>query len=238
MLELLTADYTFVNERLARHYGIPDVYGSRFRRVPLSDDRRGGLLGQAGILTVTSYANRTSVVLRGKWVLANLLGTPPPPPPPNVPALKAAGRDGQPRSMRERLQIHRSNPVCASCHVRMDPIGFALEQFDADGSWRTESDGVSIDVSASMPDGTQFEGIGGLRQFLTTHREEFARTLTAKLLSYALGRGVEHYDMPAIRKIVRDSAADEFRWSSLIRGIVNSTPFTMSTAQGTAVVDR
>jgi hypothetical protein len=231
LLELLTADYTFLNERLARHYGIPNIYGSNFRRVTLPDGRRGGLLGQASILTVTSYPNRTSVVVRGKWALANLLGAPPPPPPPDVPALKEAGMDGQPRSLRDRMEVHRKNPACASCHQRMDPIGFALENFDADGKWRTLSDGVPIDASASLPDGTRFEGVAGLRSLLAAHKEDFARTLTAKLLAYAIGRGIEYYDQPAVRKIARDAAANDYRWSSIIAGIVNSTPFTMSIAR-------
>ena len=229
VLELLTADYTFLNERLARHYGIPRIYGNHFRRVTLSDGRRGGLLGHASILTVTSYPNRTSVVTRGKWVLANLLGAPPPPPPPDVPALREPGLEGQPRSLRDRMEIHRKNPVCATCHVRMDPIGFALENFDADGTWRTVSDGAPIDASASLPDGTRFEGVAGLRSLLVTHDEEFARTLTSKLLAYAIGRGVEYYDLPAIRQIVRDAKADGFRWSSIVEGIVRSPAFSMAT---------
>jgi mono/diheme cytochrome c family protein len=227
-LELLSADYTFLNERLARHYGVSNIYGNHFRRVTMSDGRRGGLLGQASILTVTSYANRTSVVTRGKWVLANLLGAPPPPPPPDVPALKEAGMDGQPRSLRERMEMHRKNPACATCHMRMDPIGFSLENFDADGTWRTVSDGAPIDASASLPDGTQFEGVSGLRSLLVSHKEDFARTLTAKLLAYAIGRGIEYYDLPAVRKIARDAAAKDYRWSSIIAGIVKSPPFTMS----------
>jgi len=232
VVELLTADYTFLNDRLARHYGIPNVYGSHFRRVTLSDPKRAGLLGQASILTVTSYPNRTSVVLRGKWVLANLLGAPPPPPPPDVPALKDAGVDGQPRSLRDRMEVHRKNPACASCHQRMDPIGFALENFDADGTWRTASDGVSVDASASMPDGTRFDGVAGLRELVVSHKEDFVRTLTGKLLAYAVGRGVMYSDAPAIRKIVRDAAATDYHWSSIITGIVRSAPFTMATANG------
>ena len=229
VLDLLTADYTFLNDRLARHYGIPDVYGSHFRRVTLPPSaKRGGLLGHASILAVTSYPNRTSVVVRGKWVLANLLGAPPPPPPPDVPALKEAGESGQPRALRERMEVHRRNPVCATCHVRMDPIGFALENFDADGTWRAASDGAPIDASASLPDGTTFDGIAGLRSLLVTHKEEFARTFTSKLLAYAVGRGIEYYDLPAVRKIARDAAAGDYRWSAIISGIVNSTPFRMS----------
>ena len=192
---------------------------------------RGGLLGQASILTVTSYGNRTSVVMRGRWVLANLLGAPPPPPPPDVPALKDAGMDGAPRSLRERMEVHRKNPACASCHQRMDPIGFALENFDADGKWRTASDGEQIDAAASLPDGTRFEGVNGLRALLVSHQEDFVRTLSAKLLAYAVGRGLAYYDQPAVRKIARDAARHDYRWSSIIGGIVNSTPFSMSTAR-------
>jgi hypothetical protein len=229
--ELLTANYSFVNERLATHYGIPNVYGSHYRRYTFADGVRGGLLGQASILMVTSYGNRTSVVMRGRWVLANLLGAPPPPPPPDVPALKDAGMDGAPRSLRDRMEMHRKNPVCASCHQRMDPIGFALENFDADGKWRTSSDGERIDAAASLPDGTRFEGVSGLRALLVSHKEDFVRTLSAKLLAYAIGRGLEYYDQPAVRKIARESAKHDDRWSSIISGIVNSTPFRMSTVR-------
>jgi Protein of unknown function (DUF1592)/Protein of unknown function (DUF1588)/Protein of unknown function (DUF1585)/Protein of unknown function (DUF1587)/Protein of unknown function (DUF1595)/Planctomycete cytochrome C len=230
VIELLTANYTFVNERLARHYGIPNIYGDHFRRVTFDDGRRGGLLGQAGILTVTSYPNRTSPVLRGKWVLANLLGAPPPPPPPDVPALKE-NSDGQPRSMRDRMAEHRKNPACASCHQRMDPLGFSLENFDGLGRWRSLSDGAPIDASAALPDGTQFQGLDGLRKLLLGHKEEFVRTVTERLLSYAVGRVVEYYDLPAVRQIVRDSSTQDYRWSSLISAIVRSTPFTMGIVQ-------
>jgi hypothetical protein len=230
--ELLTADYTFVNERLAKHYGIPNVYGNRFRRVSVPGGVRGGLLGQASVLTVTSYPNRTSVVIRGRWLLANLMGAPPPPPPPDVPALKEPGADGQPRSLRARMEMHRKDAVCASCHQRMDPLGFALENFDAVGKWRTEADGAPIDTSASMPDGARFNGVAGLRELLASHQEDFARTFTGKLLSYAIGRGVETNDLPAIRKIARDAARNEYRWSSIILGIVNSPPFSMGAATG------
>jgi mono/diheme cytochrome c family protein len=225
--ELLAADYSFLNERLAKHYGIPNLYGNRYRRYTFTDGVRGGLLGQASILTVTSYGNRTSVVMRGRWVLANLLGAPPPPPPADVPALKDPGMDGAPRSLRDRMDAHRKNPVCASCHQRMDPIGFALENFDADGKWRTVSDGERIDAAATLPDGTRFEGVNGLRALLVSHREDFVRTLSAKLLAYAIGRGLEYYDQPAVRKIARQAAQHEYRWSSIISAIVASTPFTM-----------
>ena len=226
VLELLTADHTFVNERLARHYGIPHVYGSHFRRVQLPDDTRRGLLGQGSILTLTSYATRTSPVLRGKWILENLLSAPPPPPPPNVPALKETTDDGRPRSMREAMEQHRANPVCASCHALMDPLGFALENFDAVGRWRTLSEsGTPIDATGVLPDGTRFDGPAGLRAELVRSPGQFVTTLTDKLLTYALGRGVEHYDAPTVRAIVRDAARDDYRFSSIVVGIVNSTPF-------------
>jgi hypothetical protein len=228
--ELITSSYSFVDERLARHYGIPNIYGPRFRRVDFSDGVRGGLLGQAGILAITSYPNRTSVTVRGRWLLSNLLGGAPPPPPPNVPALKEPGQDGQPKSLRQRMELHRESPACATCHRRMDPLGFSLENFDALGKWRTESDGAPIDSAAQLPDGSQFRGIGGLRQFVAGHPEDFLRTFTEKLLSYATGRGMELSDMPAIRKIVRDAAKEDNRWSAVILGIVNSPAFNMSVA--------
>jgi len=229
--ELLSANYTFVNERLARFYGIPNVYGSHFRRVTLPDDARAGLLGQASILTVTSYATRTSPVVRGKWLLENILGSPPPPPPANVPPLKENGEGGAaPTSVRQRLEEHRKNPVCASCHVRMDPLGFALENFDATGRWRASEAGVPIDASGVFPDGTTFTGPAEFRKVLLSHREQFVATLTEKLLTYALGRGVEYYDMPAIRKILREAAPGDYRWSSLILGIARSRPFQMRVA--------
>jgi hypothetical protein len=226
---LLSANYTFVNERLAQHYGIPNVYGDRFRRVTFkSADPRGGLLGQAGVLMVTSYPNRTSPVLRGKWLLTNVLGTPPPPPPPDVPALKDKNERGALTSVRARLETHRANPACATCHAQMDPLGFALENFDATGRWRTsEEGGVPVNASAALTDGTKFEGPGGLRQLLLGRREQFVSTVTEKLLAYALGRGIDSYDYPVVRKIVRDAAASDYRWSSIIVGIVKSTSFQM-----------
>jgi len=229
VVDLLNANYTFLNERLARHYGIPNVYGSRFRRVSLSaDDERRGLLGQGSLLTVTSYANRTSPVLRGKWILENILGAPPPPPPPDVPSLPENGQNGgKTLSMRERMEQHRANPVCASCHSRMDPLGFALENFNAVGEWRTADGGALLDTSGVLPDGTRFRGPGELRKALVAHPEQFVTTVTEKLLTYALGRGVESYDQPAIRKIVRDAAPGNYRWSAIVIGIVNSTPFQM-----------
>jgi len=237
VVELLTADYSFLNDRLAAHYGIRNVYGNHFRRVTFADATRGGLLGQSSVLTVTSYPNRTSVTMRGRWLLANMLGAPPPPPPPDIPALKDAGAEGQPRSLRERMEMHRKNPACAACHQRMDPLGFALENFDALGKWRTASDGAPIDPSASFPDGTRFEGIAGLRTLLVAHKEDFARTLSEKLLAYAIGRGLDHHDMPAVRRIARDAARADYSWSSIITGIVRSTPFSMAVGGEAARTD-
>ena len=227
LLDLLTADHTFVNERLAEHYGIPRIYGSQFRRVTLSDPNRRGLLGKGSILTVTAYPNRTSVVLRGKWVLENLLGTPPPPPPADVPEL-VANKDGKALSLRAQMEQHRSNAVCAACHARMDPIGFALENYDGVGKWRDEDAAGHIDASGRLPDGSEFNGPAGLTQLMATkYREDFVRTVTEKLMTYALGRGVEYYDNPTVRAIARQAAADNYRMSSLIVSIVKSTPFQM-----------
>jgi hypothetical protein len=231
-MDLLNADYTFVNERLARHYGIPNVYGSQFRRVTLTSalnsDARRGLLGQGSILTVTSYPNRTSPVQRGKWILTNLLGIPPTPPPPNVPALKENG-DGKPLSLRERMEQHRADAVCAGCHKVMDPIGFALENFDAVGQWRSMDDGTRIDPSGTLYNGTQVDGPVALRKMLADHPDVFVGVMTEKLLTYALGRGVQYYDMPAVRKIVQDAGAHDFRFSALVLGTVESVPFEMKT---------
>ena len=227
--DLLNADYTFVDERLARHYGIPHVYGSRFRRISFANDanrQRGGLLRHGSILTVTSYATRTSPVIRGHYILANLAGEPPPPPPPNVPSLdENTVSDSLP--MRARLAEHRKNPSCASCHDVMDPVGFALENFDAIGRWRVAENRHPIDASGGLPDGSTFDGVAALERGLLQRPELFAATLTEKLLTFALGRGVESYDAPAIREIVRGAQADQFRFSALILGIVNSTPFQM-----------
>jgi hypothetical protein len=223
--ELLTARYTFVNERLARHYGIRGIYGPHFRRVPLADEARGGLLGQGAILTITSYATRTSPVVRGKWLLENLLAAPPPPPPPNVPALKEGKDEATPTSVRERLEQHRRNPVCAGCHARMDPLGFALENFDAIGKWRTHDALVPIDASGVLPDGTKFAGPAAFRQALVAHREELVRATAEKLLTYAVGRGLEHTDEPALRRILRESSAGGDRWSALLLAVVKSDPF-------------
>jgi Protein of unknown function (DUF1592)/Protein of unknown function (DUF1588)/Protein of unknown function (DUF1585)/Protein of unknown function (DUF1587)/Protein of unknown function (DUF1595) len=238
VLELLSANYTFVNERLATHYGIPGVYGDQFRRVEVNDGIRGGLLGQGSILAGTSYPNRTSPVLRGKWVLDTVLGSPPPPPPPNVPALQEAGESGKVLSVRERLTEHRKNPACASCHLRMDPLGFALENFDATGAWRTvEKNGPAdltpqpIDASAQLPDGTKFSGVSGLRQILLARSDQFVYTMAERLFTFALGRGADWYDAPAIREVVRAAQKDGYRFSSLVSSIVFSRPFQMRMSQ-------
>ena len=231
VLDLLRADYTFLNERLARFYGIPNVYGSHFRRVAMTDDKRLGVLGHGSLLTVTSYSTRTSPVVRGKWLLENLLGAPPPPPPPDV-NTDLSEKPGEPvKSVRERLEAHRQNPVCASCHTRMDPLGFAFENFNGIGKWRTSDAGTPIDATGILPEGTTFDGPAEFRRVLLDHREEFVRTVTEKLLTYALGRGVESYDRPVIRKILREAAGDDYRWSSLIAGIVKSSPFQMRRVQ-------
>ena len=226
--DLLNTNYTFVNQRLAEHYGMKGIYGSEFRRVAVNDPNRQGLLGQASILAVTSYPNRTAPTIRGKWVLEQLLGTPPPPPPPNVPSLKEDASIKN-LTMRQRMELHRSNPTCAVCHRMMDPLGFALENFDGLGRWRDDmGPGMGpIDSSGVLPDGTKFDGPAGLREVLTGKRELFVETATERLLTYALGRGVEEYDHPVLRKIVRGAAADDYRWSSIILGIVNSAPFQM-----------
>ena len=229
--DLLKSDYTFLNERLAKHYGIPNVYGSRFRRVPVdAESRRGGLLRHGSVLTATSYATRTSPVIRGKWVLENILGIPPPPPPPNIPALKDNTVSGA-VTVRERLAEHRANPACSSCHDLIDPVGFSLENYDAVGRWRTADAGVEIDSQGGLPDGSKFNGIDGLEQALLERPEIFAGTVTEKLLTFALGRGVEAYDAPAVRKIVRDAASGNYTLSSLIVGITSSTPFQMRTSR-------
>ena len=228
VLELLAADYTWVNQRLAEHYGIPNVYGSRFRRVALDGARRGGLLGHGSVMTVTSYPNRTSPVLRGKWVLENLLGAPPPEPPPDIPALEERNEDGEPVSMREAMVQHRENPACSVCHAPMDPIGFALQNYDAIGEWRDVNEGgTPVDATGVLPDGSRFEGRAGLSGLLLARPDDFVGTVTEKLLTYALGRGMEHYDAPTVRKIVRRAAGEDYRWSSIILGIVNSAPFQM-----------
>jgi mono/diheme cytochrome c family protein len=240
ILDLLTADYTFVNERLARHYGIPGIYGSQFRRITIHDEARKGLLGQGSILALTSHATRTSPVVRGKWILENILGTPVPPPPPDVPPLKENQEGERPRTLREQMLAHRANAVCASCHKVMDPIGFALENFDAVGAWRTRDAGAPIDASGQLADGTKIDGVVALRNAIVRRPDVFAGTFTEKLLTYALGRGLDYRDMPAVRAIVRDAALHNYRFSAFISGVVHSTPFrmrmaapeTIETAQG------
>lgn len=231
VLELMTSDQTFVNQRLAEHYGIPNVYGNHFRRITLDGELepRRGLLGKGSLLTVTSYAHRTSPVVRGKWLLENILGTPPPPPPPDVPALAENDDNGAaPRSVRERMEAHRANPVCASCHRVMDPLGFALENFDAIGRWRTTSEaGTPVDAAGELADGTLVNGPGSLTAALLKRPESFVTTVTEKLLTYALGRGVEYFDAPAVRQIVSQAADDDYRWSAVIAGIARSVPFQM-----------
>ena len=234
VVDALRADYTFINERLARHYGIPNVHGVHFRRVDYPDDTRGGLLGHASLLTITSYANRTSPVVRGVWLLENFLGTPPSPPPPDVPSLPAAGNGDVPLSVRERLEVHRSNAVCASCHNAIDPLGFALEEYDAIGRWRATAGGgtpfdtgIPIDASGTLVDGTEVHGLAGLRNVILSREDQFIETVTEKLLTYALGRTLEPADMPVVRQISRQAAAGDLTWSSLIAGVAKSTPFLM-----------
>jgi mono/diheme cytochrome c family protein len=228
LIDLLNADDTFVDERLARHYGIPGVYGSRFRRIHLADDRRRGLLGKGAILLVTSHATTTSPVLRGKWVLENLLGAPPPPPPPDVPALADSGTGAAASTMRQQMEQHRSNPACAACHKRMDPIGFALENFDVVGAWRDTNDaGIRLDTTDVLADGSRVDGVVGLREALLKRSDIFVQTFTEKLMTYALGRGLTADDMPSIRRIVRDAKERNYRFSSVLLGVVNSVAFRM-----------
>ncbi len=228
VLDLLVADYTFLNERLAEHYGIPGVFGAQLRRVRLHDPRRGGLLGHGSVLTVTSYPNRTSVVIRGKWVLESLFGMPPPPPPPDIPELEEESGAGLQLSLRERMAQHGRSPTCASCHVRMDPIGFALENYDAIGRWRTHDGSAPIDATGELPGAVSFDGPRELRQALAAEfRQAFAATVVEKLLTYALGRGLEYYDRPTVRSIVRDTGPDEYRLGDLIVSVAQSMPFRM-----------
>jgi mono/diheme cytochrome c family protein len=226
VLDLMTADYTFVNERLAKHYGLPGVYGSQFRRVTLADEARRGLLGKGSILLVTSHADRTAPTLRGKWILENLLGTPPPAPPGNVPPFEQTAGP-RPRTIRERMEIHRANPSCAGCHRSMDALGFTLENFNAVGAWRTRDAGQDVNAQGTMTDGDLVAGVSGLRAALLKRPEVFVETMTEKLTTYALGRGLQYYDMPAIRGILRDAAGQDNRFSSIVFGIVRSTPFQM-----------
>jgi hypothetical protein len=231
VLELLTADYTFLNERLAKHYGIPNVRGSYFRRVTLPEGSpRGGLLGQGSVLTITSYATRTSPVLRGKWVLENLLSSAPPPPPPNIPALRTEGA-GKPLTLRDAMTQHRAAPSCAACHARMDPIGFAMENFDAVGKWRDRDAGRPVDVSGVFPDGTSFDGATGLKKVLVRQSDQFVTTVAERLLMYAVGRNLQYYDQPSVRAILHDAAAGHYTLQSLVLGVVTSRPFTMRTAE-------
>ncbi|MSO21364.1 MAG: DUF1592 domain-containing protein [Acidobacteria bacterium] len=229
--DLLRADYTFLNERLARHYEVAGVQGSQFRKVLLTDSNRRGLLGHGSILTVTSYANRTAPTIRGKWILENLLGTPPPPPPPNVPALKDDGGAKSQLTMRQRMEEHRGNPVCASCHAKMDPLGFALENFDGIGQWRSREGATAIDSSGTLIDGRKFSGPRELQDMLLANPEQFVQTVTEKLLIYALGRRLEYYDAPVVRRIVRNAASD-YRWSAVLYGVVESAPFQMRRTAG------
>jgi hypothetical protein len=229
VLRLLDADYTYVNERLARHYGIPGVYGTQFRKVAIADDSRRGLLGHGSILALTSQNNRTSPVLRGKYVLTNLLGTPPPEPPANVPPLDEA--PGKARSMRDRMEEHRRSPACAGCHKLMDPIGLSLENFDGIGRWRTTDNGAAIDASAQLSDGSMVDGPSALRQALLRRSDLFARNVTEMLMTYALGHRVEYSDMPAVRAILKESAKSDYRFSSLVLGIVKSQAFQRRRAE-------
>ncbi len=230
IVDLLTSNQTFLNEQLARHYGVSGVYGSHFRPVMLTDENRFGLLGKAAVLSVTSYSTRTAPTIRGKYLLENILAAPPPPPPPNIPALEETSKDGKPRSVREMLEVHRKNPVCASCHARMDPLGLSLENFDAIGQWRTTDAGTPINASGVLLDGTKVDGPAALRRALVAQKEQFVGTTAERLLIYAIGRGLEHYDAPAIRGVVRAAAADDYRWSSTILALVKSAPFRMRRA--------
>jgi hypothetical protein len=234
VLDLMNGNFTFVNERLARHYGIPGIYGSRFRRVTLTDERRFGLLGKGSVLAVTSHAERTSPVERGKWILENILGLPVPPPPPIPGAgIFADPNPGEaPKSMREQMAEHRKNPVCATCHKVMDPIGLSLDNFDVIGSWRTTDEvDKAIDATGELVDGSKVDGVVTLRKALMAHPDVFVRTMTEKLLIYALGRGLDPHDMPTVRAIMRDAAGQNYRFQSIVLGIVHSTPFTMRLAQ-------
>jgi hypothetical protein len=227
--DLLRANYTFLNERLAQHYGIPGIFGSHFRRVTLTDENRFGLLGQASVLTITSYNDRTSVVRRGYWILDVLLGAPPPPPPPNVPPLKDNDPRGKPAALRERMEQHRNNAVCASCHSQMDPLGFALEHYDAVGKFRETDSGARIDSQIEYL-GATVKSPKDFREALLAQGDEFVRTVVEKMLTYALGRGLSYHDAPAVRQLVQTLRANDYRWSSLLMGIVQSAPFQMRTA--------
>jgi mono/diheme cytochrome c family protein len=230
VIDLLTSKETFLNEQLARHYGLSGVYGSHFRRVTLTDENRFGLLGKASMLAVTSYTTRTSPTIRGKWLLENILAAPMPAPPGNVPSLESNNKDNKPLSVRQMLELHRASPACAGCHARMDPLGLSLENFDGIGQWRTSDTGQPIDASGVLLDGTKVDGPRELRQALLAQKTQFVKAVTEKMLTYALGRGLEYYDAPAIRQIDREAAADDYRWSSIVLGIVKSAPFQMRIA--------
>lgn len=229
--ELLSANYTFVNERLARHYEIPGVYGTRFRRVEVTDPNRWGLLGHGSLLSLTSASSRTSPIIRGKFIITELLNNPPPPPPDDVPALEESAPEGRPSTVREQLERHRDNPVCAACHNNIDPVGFALENFDAVGRWRTQEHGEPLDARARLVDGTAIEGPADLREALLRYSDRFVQTATEKLMTYALGRGLEYYDMPAVRAIARAAEKDDYRFSSIVLGIVSSDAFLKRMAE-------
>jgi uncharacterized protein DUF1588/uncharacterized protein DUF1592/uncharacterized protein DUF1585 len=231
ILDLLTANYTFVDEILAKDYGIPNVLGARFRRVTLTDENRFGLLGQGSILTLTSVSNRTSPVQRGKWVMMVLLGTPPPPPPPNVPLFKENKENGKPQSVRQTMELHRQNEPCHSCHQLMDPIGLALENFDAVGAWRTKDSGLPIDASSKMFDGSKLDGPLSLRKAILSHSDAFIETFTERLMAYGLGRVVDYQDMPMVRAIERDAARDDNHFQAFVLAIVKSMPFQARRAE-------
>jgi hypothetical protein len=239
VLDLLTADYTFVNERLAKHYRIPNVMGNSFRRVQIADSHRRGILGQGSILLLTSVADRTSPVLRGKWIMEVLLGSPPPPPPPNVPDLEESKgvKGGKLLSVRERMEEHRANPACTSCHKVIDPLGLALENYDATGAWRIKDNGVPVDPTGELYDGTKMDGPAALRQALLKHSDVILLSFTESLMTYALGRRVEHDDMPAVRAIVRAAAHNDNRFSSFVSGVVHSAAFQMSTVEAPLTED-
>ena len=233
IVDLLTSNETFLNEQLARHYGISGVYGSSFRTVMLTDPNRFGLLGKASVLVVTAYPTRTSPTVRGKWLLENILAAPVPAPPPNIPALEESNKSGKVLTVREMLEMHRANSVCASCHARMDPLGFSLENFDGIGQWRTTDAGKPIDASGVLPDGTNVNGPLALRNAIVAQKEQFVRAVTAKLMTYMLGRGLEYYDQPSVREIVEHAAVENYSWSSIVKGVVKSAPFQMKVAAQT-----
>jgi hypothetical protein len=231
VLDLLTANYTFLNERLARHYGVPNIKGSWFRKVTFPEGSvRGGLLGQGSVLTITSYSTRTSPVLRGKWVLENLLSAAPPPPPADVPALKTETAPGKPLTLRDAMIQHRAAPACAGCHARMDPIGFAMENFDAVGRWRDRDGDQAIDATGTFPEGTKFEGIPGLKRVLLSQSGQFVETMAERLLMYGIGRNLQYYDAPTVRAVMHEAEPAKYTLASLVLGVVKSRPFQMREA--------